>query len=64
MIEVQVFFFLGASAGGCNDPAEGGQEGGRGWGWGGGDMLWGNGEGKMGMGATGRERQGWGNGEG
>ena len=31
---------------------------------GGGDGLWGNGEGEMGRGATGRERQGWGNGEG
>ena len=59
---MQVFFFLGASAGGCNDPAEGGQEGG-GWGWGrerhvvgqrgGEDGDGGNGEGETGMGKRG-----------
>ena len=47
-------FFLGASAGDCNDPGEGGQEEGRG----------GGGEGEMGRGEMGRERQAWGNGEG
>ena len=58
-LRCRYFFFLGASAGGCNDPAEGGQEGGRGWGWGGGDELWGNGEGEMGRGQRGgRDRDG------
>ena len=65
---MQAFFFSFsflncASAGDCNDPGEGSQEGGRGvWvraRWGGGQ-----GEGGDGEGATGRERQGWGNGEG
>ena len=46
------FFNLGASAGDCNDPGEGGKEGGRG------------GEGEMGRGETGRERQGCRNREG
>ena len=50
-----MFFFAsaGASAGDCNDPGEGGQGGGRGVG-----------RGRWEEGATGRERQGWRNGEG
>ena len=48
--------FLGASAGDCNDPGEGGQEEGRG---GGGDGEGGNGEGETGMGKWGgRDRDG------
>ena len=57
---MQVFFFLGASAGDCNDPGEGGQEGGRGWGWGGRDGEWGNGEGEMGRGGNGEGETGMG----
>ena len=40
-----------ATAGDCNDPGEGGQEGGRGWG--GGDAEWGNGEEETWMGKWG-----------
>ena len=64
---MQIFFLFfasaGASAGDCNDPGDGRQEGGRGWEGGDGEGAMGRGRWEGG-GATRRERQGWGKGEG